>query len=151
MGWGGRHLGGWLSEGGSSDLPGKKTARMTSITLFLSFLPPFLRALSIPGPGQARANNGWALSTLNSDRAFLHTSSPMSWAEAEDFCQTMYGHLATDDSAGELRQFIATRQLSGALWIGLHQSRPQTQFTWTNVRQKRGAGPGRRFGRARRG
>ena len=39
-----------------------------------------------------------------SDRAFLHTSSPMSWAEAEDFCQTMYGHLATDDSAGELRQ-----------------------------------------------
>ena len=41
-----------------------------------------------------------------SDRAFLHTSSPMSWAEAEDFCQTMYGHLATDDSAGELRQVI---------------------------------------------
>ena len=28
----------------------------------------------------------------------------MSWAEAEDFCQTMFGHLATDDSAGELRQ-----------------------------------------------
>ena len=28
-------------------------------------------------------------------------------------------------------QFIAARQLAGAVWIGLHQSRPQTQFTWT--------------------
>ena len=65
------------------------------------------------------------------DRAFLHTPAPMSWAEAEDFCQTVFGHLATDDSGGELRSFLTERGLGGALWIGLHQARPQTQFTWT--------------------
>ena len=70
----------------------------------------------------------------------------MSWVEAEDFCQMIYGHLATgeniqshpisiclcsDDSAEYLREYLKLRRISGAVWIGLHQSKPQTQFTWT--------------------
>ena len=37
-----------------------------SILMFAQFDPMLIlpQALSIPGPGQARANNGWALSTL---------------------------------------------------------------------------------------
>ena len=105
-----------------------------------------MQCLSISGPGQARVATGWSLANLvtvtwnpgiylylhqDSDRAYLHSPAPMSWAEAEDYCQTVYGHLATDDSAGHLRTFVSSRGLGGAVWIGLHQSRPQTQFTWT--------------------
>jgi len=76
--------------------------------------------------------NGWIFSSLESTRAYLYTPHAMSWAEAEDFCQMVYGHLATDDSAEELRQYLNSANISGAVWIGLHQSKPQTQFTWTN-------------------
>jgi len=76
--------------------------------------------------------NGWVFSSLKSSRAYLYTPHAMSWAEAEDFCQMVYGHLATDDSEEELRQFLRKEKISGAVWIGLHQSKPQTQFTWTN-------------------
>jgi len=76
--------------------------------------------------------NGWIFSSLRSSRAYLYTQHSMSWAEAEDFCQMVYGHLATDDSDEELRDFLDREKISGAVWIGLHQSRPQTQFTWTN-------------------
>ena len=75
--------------------------------------------------------NGWIFSRLRSSRAYLYTPHAMSWAEAEDFCQMVYGHLATDDSEEELRQFLDREKISGAVWIGLHQSKPQTQFTWT--------------------
>ena len=75
--------------------------------------------------------NGWIFSSLSSSRAYLYTKHSMSWAEAEDFCQMVYGHLATDDSDEELRDFLEREKIAGAVWIGLHQSRPQTQFTWT--------------------
>merc|ERR1719317_633845 len=76
--------------------------------------------------------NGWIFSSLSSSRAYLYTKHSMSWAEAEDFCQMVYGHLATDDSDEELRDFLEREKIAGAVWIGHHQSRPQTQFTWTN-------------------
>lgn len=76
--------------------------------------------------------NGWMFTSIDSPRAYLHTKHSMSWVEAEDFCQMIYGHLATDDSAEYLREYLKLRNISGAVWIGLHQSKPQTQFTWTN-------------------
>ena len=77
--------------------------------------------------------NGWIFSSLRSTRAYLYTPHAMSWAEAEDFCQMVYGHLATDDSEKELRKFLGSERISKAVWIGLHQSKPETQFTWTSV------------------
>ena len=46
------------------------------------------------GPVSA-GGNGWVFSSLESPRAYLHTQHAMSWVEAEDFCQMIYGHLAT--------------------------------------------------------
>ena len=71
------------------------------------------------------------LTSLDSLRAYIYTGHAMSWLEAEDFCQVIYGHLATDDSEEYLREFLKLNNIKGDVWIGLHQTRPQTQFTWT--------------------
>lgn len=86
----------------------------------------------IKGVPMALTGNGWMFTSLDASRAYLYTEHAMSWVEAEDFCQMIYGHLATDDSAEYLREYLKLKNISGAVWIGLHQSKPQTQFTWTN-------------------
>ena len=50
------------------------------------------------GLEQSRRGNGWMFSSLDSPRAYLHTEHAMSWVEAEDFCQMIYGHLATGEN-----------------------------------------------------
>jgi len=106
----------------------RKMATLKSIfSLILILFTSKTQTSSVSGLG-----NGWIFSSLSSSRAYLYTKHSMSWAEAEDFCQMVYGHLATDDSDEELRDFLEREKIAGAVWIGLHQSRPQTQFTWTN-------------------
>ena len=165
--------------------------------MFPQFDPMLIRpqALSIPGPGQARANNGWALSTLvPSHTPYLLVSQNfvlksrffaevwpslpahivpdelgrgwrllpdnvrppchwrLSWRAApgphlfcfpsslegtffDQICKHFFDPLPWRmfhfKNVFLFPQFIAARQLAGAVWIGLHQSRPQTQFTWT--------------------
>ena len=43
----------------------------------------------------ALTGNGWMFTSLDASRAYLYTEHAMSWVEAEDFCQMIYGHLAT--------------------------------------------------------
>ena len=43
----------------------------------------------------ALTGNGWMFASLDASRAYLYTEHAMSWVEAEDFCQMLYGHLAT--------------------------------------------------------
>ena len=50
------------------------------------------------GLEESRRGNGWMFSSLDSPRAFLYTEHAMSWVEAEDFCQMIYGHLATGET-----------------------------------------------------
>jgi len=107
--------------------PLMRMKRLVVISTLLFTLTVTAKTSPVSGLG-----NGWVFSSLKSSRAYLYTPHAMSWAEAEDFCQMVYGHLATDDSEEELRQFLRREKLSGAVWIGLHQSKPQTQFTWTN-------------------
>ena len=90
--------------------------------------------MPVQGPDQGPVSsygNGWMLTSLDSLRAYIYTARSMSWLEAEDHCQVLYGHLATDDSEEYLREFLKLNKISGDVWIGLHQTRPQTQFTWT--------------------
>jgi len=103
--------------------------RRSKVILAIVFLVITAKVQASPVSG---LGNGWIFSSLDSNRAYLYTPHAMSWAEAEDFCQMVYGHLATDDSAEELRQYLSSANIAGAVWIGLHQSKPQTQFTWTN-------------------
>ena len=62
--------------------------------------------------------NGWIFSSLRSTRAYLYTPHAMSWAEAEDFCQMVYGHLATDDSEEQLREFLGSERIPGLFGLG---------------------------------
>ena len=43
----------------------------------------------------ALTGNGWMFTSLDASRAYLYSEHAMSWVEAEDFCQMIYGHLAT--------------------------------------------------------
>ena len=98
-------------------------------TIFLLAVLPAL--LSVQAGPVSGSGGCWVLSSLDSPRAFLHTNNAMTWLEAEDFCQLLYGHLATDDSEEYLREYLKLTNTSGDVWIGLHQSKPNTQFTWT--------------------
>ena len=96
---------------------------------WLAVLPALLGVqagtISTPPP------TGWVLTSLDSPMAYHQTRHAMSWVEAEDYCQLMYGHLATDDSQQYLREYLRLTNTAGDVWIGLHQAKPQTQFTWT--------------------
>ena len=99
-----------------------------STLLCLVLLPAF--SLVQAGPVSSDPPS-WVLTSLDSPMAYLQTRHAMTWVEAEDYCQQMYGHLATDDSQQYLREFLRLTKTAGDVWIGLHQTKPQTQFTWT--------------------
>jgi len=77
-------------------------------------------------------DSGWTLPRPTSTRAYLHLSSSLSWTQAEDSCQQLYGHLARDDSVGELREFLRQENVGGQVWIGLHQWAPADAFHWVD-------------------
>lgn len=57
--------------------------------MYLNSIPPQARGRDVS------RGNGWIFTSIDSPQAYLHTEHAMSWVEAEDFCQIIYGHLAT--------------------------------------------------------
>ena len=41
-----------------------------------------------------KKNQGWSLLSHSSSRAYLHITGHRTWIQAEDTCQSLYGHLA---------------------------------------------------------
>ncbi len=41
-----------------------------------------------------KKNQGWSLLSHSSSRAYLHIIGHRTWIQAEDTCQSLYGHLA---------------------------------------------------------
>lgn len=91
-------------------------------------------ALAVAGLGlsaQAGVIGGPATNPSNGHTYYL--LSPSTWTQAEGEAIALGGHLATIRSAGEDRWIYATfGSFSGALWIGLADSRKTRQYTWVS-------------------
>ena len=82
---------------------------------------------SSPGAATSTPPSAWAGSR---PRISVRWSTAISLqVRATTLCYLQ--HQLSDDSAGQLRAYLAGITAKGAVWIGLHQAKPQTQFTWT--------------------
>lgn len=133
-------------------------ARMSQVSKFERVLSPinvtsnlqfnFSISTSGPGPGAGQAGQWvavhfyWLASSLSPHRALHELGGGGGllpddlWTPSHRFeysISTIQSPFCwcSDDSAEYLREYLKLRSISGAVWIGLHQSKPQTQFTWT--------------------